>query len=80
MDHQHEVLEISPPHGHSPNQLHSTSEIYHEVHDNQKGIKCDIMLYPILKDDQQYDSWYHKAHAIASVHAQKPFLTETIAP
>ena len=39
--------------------------IYHDVHDFHKGIKRDITLNPIFKDDQQYDSWYH---TIASVH------------
>ena len=32
-----------------------------------------LMLYPILKDYRQYNSWYHETHAIASVHG-----TETI--
>ena len=34
----------------------------------QKGIKCDITLYPIFKDDWRYDSWYHNTDATASVH------------
>ena len=39
---------------------------FNEVHDFQKCIKHDIMLYPIFKDDWQYDSLYHETHAIAS--------------
>ena len=43
--------EISPP-----DATPSTS-ISNEVRDFQKGIKCDITLCPIFKDDRQYDRW-----------------------
>ena len=42
----------------------SLTYIFDEVCDFQKGTKCDIMPYPIFKDDQQYNSWYHKTHAM----------------
>ena len=52
IDCEQEVLEISPPHGHSPSPLHPASKIYNEVCDFQKGIKHDITLYSVFKDDQ----------------------------
>ena len=61
--------------------LHATpsTSIFSEVHDFQKGIKCDLTLYPMFKDDRQYDSWYDETHTIASVMEPKLFLTQTIA-
>ena len=38
----------------SPLLVPSSTSIFNEVHDFQKGIKCNLMLYPIFKDDRQY--------------------------
>ena len=32
---------------HSPLNVTSATSIFYEVHDSQKGIKCDITLYPL---------------------------------
>ena len=67
MDQGCQVPEISP--------LHVTPStcMFNEVPDFQKGIKCNITLNPIFKDDRQYDSWYCETHAIVSIHG-----TETV--
>ena len=56
----------------SPLHVTPPTSIFNEDGDFKMGIKYNITLYPIFKD-RQYDSWYHKAHAIASVHG-----TETV--
>ena len=61
-------LHVAPP-----------TSTFHEVSDFQKGIKCDITLYHIFKDDRKYDSWYHKTHAIASAHGTETVFNPLIA-
>ena len=56
---------------HSPINATSPTCIFNKVCDFQKGIRHDIMLYPILKDDQQYNNWYCETHAIAFTHGTK---------
>ena len=56
------------PTDHSPLNVMSPAYTFNEVHEFHKRIKCDIMLYPIFKDDWQYNSWYCNTYAIASVH------------
>ena len=53
--------------------LHTTpsTSIFDEVCDFQMDIKYNITLYPIFKDDRQYDSWSHETHVIASVHGME---------
>ena len=58
---------------HSPLHVTSPTSIFNEVHNFQKGINHDIVLYPIFRDDRQHDSWYDETHAIASIHS-----TETV--
>ena len=67
------------PTDHSPLNVTSPTYIFNEVNEFQKGIKCDISLYPIFKDDQQYNSWYCDTYAIASVHGTETFSFLTIA-
>ena len=38
------------------------------------------MLYPIFMNDRQYDSWYHKTHAIASVHGTETTFDPNYSP
>ena len=65
MDSRTEVPEISPLH------VTPSTSIYNEVCEFQKGIKCDITLYHIFKDDRQNDSWYCKTHTIDTIHGTK---------
>ena len=37
---------------HSPLNIMSPMHVLNEVHDFQKGMKCDITLYSMFKDDQ----------------------------
>ena len=56
------------------------STTFNDIHDFQKGNKCNPMLYPIFKDDGQYDSWYHETHTITSVHGTEPAFNPTYSP
>ena len=56
------------PTDHGLLKIMSPTYIFNEAHEFQKGIKCHIMLCPIVKDDWQSNSWYHDTHAIAFVH------------
>ena len=58
---------------HSPLHVTSPTSLFNGVHNFQKGIKHDIMLYPRFKHDRPDDSWYSETHAIASMHG-----TETV--
>ena len=67
MDQGRQGPEISPLHVTPPTSL------FNEVNDFQKDIKGNITLYPRFKDYWQYDSWYCKTQAIASIYG-----TETV--
>ena len=57
--------------GDKPPHVTPSTLIFFEVCDFQKGIRHEITLNPIFKDDRQYDSWYCKPHAISSIHGTK---------
>ena len=51
-----------------------------EVHEFQKGVKCNITIYSSFKDDWQYDSWYHETYAIACIHGTEHIFNSTYIP